>query len=114
PRARAGPPGGRSGRRSPNCAAAPPRGDDRSRSDSTHDRGVASLDVRRALLSVAVGLAGAACVTASGWALPAAALPPPTPAARVAAEASAWFHDYRLVVDVFHFHHRRMTGACLR
>jgi hypothetical protein len=70
--------------------------------------------VRRALLSVAVGLAGAAGVTASGWALQAGALPPPTPAARVAAEASAWFHEYRLVVDVFHVDHRRTSGACLR
>lgn len=68
----------------------------------------------RALLSLAVGLAAAACVTASGWVLQAAALPPPTPAARVAAEASAWFHEYRLVVDVFHFDHRRTSGACLR
>jgi hypothetical protein len=61
-----------------------------------------------------VGLAGAAAVTASAWALQAGALPPPTPAARVAAEASAWFHEYRLVVDVFHFDGRRTTGACLR
>lgn len=65
-------------------------------------------------MSVAVGLAGAAGVAASGWALQAAALPPPTPATRVAADASAWFHDYRLVVDVFHAGHRRIKGACLR
>jgi hypothetical protein len=32
----------------------------------------------------------------------------------VAADASAWFHDYRLSVDVFHFDHRRLKGACLR
>lgn len=70
--------------------------------------------VRRALVSVAVALAGAAGVTASGWALQAAALPPPKPAARVAADASVWFHDYRLAVDVFHFDHRRLEGACVR
>jgi hypothetical protein len=70
--------------------------------------------VRRAVLSVVVALAGAAGVTASAWALQVAALPPPTSAARVAADASAWFHDYRLVVDVFHFDHRRTSGACLR
>jgi hypothetical protein len=70
--------------------------------------------VRRALVSVAVALAGAAGVTASGWALQAAALPPPKPAARVAADASLWFHDYRLAVDVFHFDHRRVEGACVR
>jgi hypothetical protein len=70
--------------------------------------------VRRALLSVVLGLAGAAGVAVSGWALQAAALPPPTPAARVAADASTWFHEYRLVVDVFHFDHRRTSGACLR
>jgi hypothetical protein len=70
--------------------------------------------VRRALLSVVIGLAGAACVTASGWAIQAGALPPPTPAARVAADASVWLHEYRLVVDVFHVDHRRFKGACLR
>lgn len=61
-----------------------------------------------------MALAGAAVVTLTGWALQAAALPPPTPATRVAADASAWFHDYRLVVDVFHVNHRRIEGACLR
>lgn len=66
------------------------------------------------MLSIAVGLAGAAGVAASGWALQAAALPPPTPAARVAADASAWLHAYRLSVDTFHFDHRRIGGACLR
>lgn len=71
-------------------------------------------NVRRALVSVAVALAGAAGVIASGWALQAAALPPPKPAARVAADASVWFHDYRLAVDVFHFDHRRTEGACVR
>jgi hypothetical protein len=70
--------------------------------------------VRKTLLSVAVGLAGAAAVAASGWALQAAALPPPAHAERVAADASAWLHDYRLVVDVFHVDHRRVKGACLR
>jgi hypothetical protein len=70
--------------------------------------------VRRALLSVAIGLAGATGVAASGWAIQAVALPPPRPAARVAADASFWFHEYRLVVDVFHFEHRRTKGACVR
>jgi hypothetical protein len=70
--------------------------------------------VRTALLSVAVGLVGAVGVAASGWALQASALPPPKPAARIAADTSAWFHDYRLVVDVFHVDHRRVKGACLR
>lgn len=72
------------------------------------------MAVRRALLSVAVALAGAASVTASGWALQAVALPPPTSATRVAADASAWFHEHRLVVDVFHVDGRRVEGACLR
>lgn len=70
--------------------------------------------MRRALLSVAVALAGAVGVTASGWAIQAAALPPPTPATRIAADASAWFHEHRLVIDVFHVDHRRTKGACLR
>ena len=50
---------------------------------------------------------------ASGWTLQAAALPSPKPAAQVAAAASTWFHEYRLAVDVFHFHHRRIRGACV-
>lgn len=50
---------------------------------------------------------------ASGWALQAAALPSPRPAAQVAADTSIWFHEYRLAVDVFHFHHRRIKGACV-
>jgi hypothetical protein len=70
--------------------------------------------VRTALLSVAVGLVGAVVVAASGWALQASALPPPKPAARIAADTSTWFYDYRLVVDVFHVDHRRIKGACLR
>ncbi len=70
--------------------------------------------MRRTLLSVAIGLAGAAGVTATGWALQAAALPPPTPAARMAADASVWLHEHRLVIDVFHTGHRRQTAACLR
>jgi hypothetical protein len=70
--------------------------------------------VRRTLLSVAVALAGAAAITVSGWSLEAAALPAPAHADRVAADASTWLHDYRLVVDVFHVDHRRVKGACLR
>ena len=70
--------------------------------------------MRRTLLSVAVALAGAACVTASAWTLQAAVLPPPKPATRVAANATAWLHDFRLVVDVFHVDHRRAKGTCLR
>lgn len=70
--------------------------------------------MRRALLSLAIGLAGAAGVAASGWALQAAALAPPEPADRVAADASVWFHEHRFVVDVFHFEDRRTSGACLR
>lgn len=61
-----------------------------------------------------MALAGVAGVVASGWALQAAALPPPKPAARVAADASVWFHEFRLAVDVFHFDHRRIQGACVR
>ncbi len=65
-------------------------------------------------MSVAVALAGTAGVIASGWALQAAALPPPEPAALIAADASVWFHEYRLAVDVFHFDNRRVKGACVR
>jgi hypothetical protein len=64
-------------------------------------------------VSVAVAFAGAAGVIASGWALQAAALPAPKPAARIAADTSVWFREYRLAFDVFHFHHRRIKGACV-
>lgn len=70
--------------------------------------------MRRLLVSVTVAFAGAAGVVASGWALQAAALPAPKPAAHVAADASVWFEHYRLAVDVFHFDHHRFTGACAR
>lgn len=70
--------------------------------------------MRRAILSVSIAVLATAGVTASGWALQAAALPSPKPAALIAADASVWLHDYRLVVDVFHFDHRRTKGACLR
>ena len=73
-----------------------------------------SFRVRRALLSVATAFAGAVAVTAGGWALQAAALPAPRPAAQIAADASVWLHEYRFVVDVFHFRHRRLSGACIR
>lgn len=53
-------------------------------------------------------------MVASGWALQAAALPAPKPAAHVAADASVWFEHYRLAVDVFHFDHHRSNGACAR
>jgi hypothetical protein len=69
--------------------------------------------VRRAFVSVVVAFAGAAGVIASGWALQAAALPSPKPAAQLAADASVWFHEYRLGIDVFHFQHRRIKGACV-
>lgn len=70
--------------------------------------------MRRALLSVAVAFAGAAGVTAFGWALQATALPSPKPAGFVAADASVWLLEHRLAVDVFHFEHRRFKGACVR
>jgi hypothetical protein len=70
--------------------------------------------VRRTLTSAAVAFVGAAAVAAGGWALQATALPPPEHADRIAADASAWLHDYRLVVDVFHLDHRRLKGVCLR
>ena len=61
-----------------------------------------------------MAFAGVAGVMASGWVLQATALPPPKPAAFVAADASVWFEEYRLLVDVFHFDHRRFEGACAR
>jgi GNAT superfamily N-acetyltransferase len=64
-------------------------------------------------VSVAVAVAGVAGVVVSGWALQAAALAPPKPAAEVAADASVWFHEYRLAADVFHFDHRKIRGTCV-
>ncbi|HET8558635.1 MAG TPA: hypothetical protein VFL58_15105 [Gaiellaceae bacterium] len=70
--------------------------------------------MRGALTSFTVAVSAAAAMVAGGWAVQAAALPPPAHADRVAADASVWLHDYRLVVDVFHVDHRRLQGACLR
>lgn len=70
--------------------------------------------VRRALVSVVVCLAGAGAVGAAGWSLQTVTLPPPARAARIAADASAWLHDYRYSIDVFHSHGRTLRGTCLR
>jgi hypothetical protein len=69
--------------------------------------------VRKALLSVVVGLAGAAVVVSAGWAFQTVALPAPARADRVAADAEAWLNYYRLSVDVFHADGDRVEGACL-
>jgi hypothetical protein len=69
--------------------------------------------VRRALLSVAVGVAGAAAVVAAGWSLQTAALPPPARGDRVAADAAAWLLRYRLLDDTFHVDGRTANGLCL-
>jgi hypothetical protein len=70
--------------------------------------------VRGALASFTVAVSAVAAMVAGGWAVQAAALPGPARADRVAADASVWLHDYRLVVDVFHVDHHRVEGACLR
>lgn len=70
--------------------------------------------VRRALVSVVVCLAGAGAVGAAGWSLQTVTLPPPARAARIAADASAWLHDYRYSIDVFRSQGRRLRGTCLR
>lgn len=68
--------------------------------------------MRRALVSVAVGLAGVAAVVAGSLGL-LRVLPAPSSADRVAAEAESWFHYYRLTEVVFHSNHRRSSGSCL-
>jgi hypothetical protein len=68
--------------------------------------------MRGALVSVAVGLAGAAAVTAGTLGI-LHVLPEPGSADHVAAEAESWFHYYRLTQVVFHSRHHRSTGACL-
>jgi hypothetical protein len=70
--------------------------------------------VRRTLLSVVVGLAGAGAVASAAWSLQTVALPPPARADRVVADVAQWLDRYRLAVDIFHLDGRRATGLCLR
>jgi hypothetical protein len=70
--------------------------------------------MRQALLSVAVGLAGAAALAGAGWTLEAASLPPPEHADRVAARAIGWLTKHPVAVDVFHAAHHRLDGACVQ
>jgi hypothetical protein len=70
--------------------------------------------VRRALLSVVVGLTGAVVLAGAGWALQDVALAQPARADRVAADAAAWLRYYRLSIDVYHSDHHSIRGACLR
>ena len=70
--------------------------------------------MRRALLSVVVGSAGVAAVAAAAYGLQVVTLVEPAPAARIAADAEAWLHNYPLSIDVFHVDGHRLTGACLR
>jgi len=59
-----------------------------------------------------MGLAGATAVAGAGWALEAAALPPPEHADQVAAAAIGWLAEHPFAVDVFHAGHHRLHGAC--
>jgi hypothetical protein len=70
--------------------------------------------VRRALVSVVFCLSGTGAVAAAGWSLQLVALPPPAPAARIAADVSTWLRNYRYSIDVFHADGRRLRGTCLR
>ena len=68
--------------------------------------------MRRVLLSVAVGLAGATAVAGAGWTLEAAALPQPAHADEVTAKAIGWLAAHPSAVDVFHAGHHRLHGSC--
>jgi hypothetical protein len=70
--------------------------------------------VRRALLSVGVGLAGAAALAGAGWTIQSVALPQPAHADRLAVDVEAWFHYHRFAIDIFHSQDRRSRGECLR
>jgi hypothetical protein len=70
--------------------------------------------LRRALLSVVVCCAGAAAVSAAGWALQTVTLPRPARADRIAADASVWLHDYPYSIDIFRSGGRRVRATCLR
>jgi hypothetical protein len=72
------------------------------------------VGVRKAMLSVAVGLAGVAAVLALGLGLQSAVLPTPERSDRIAAEASHWLGKYRYSIDIFHSDRQRLDGACLR
>lgn len=69
--------------------------------------------MRRTLLSVAIGLAGAGVVVATAWSVQTVGLPPPSRAGRVAADATRWLAEHRAVVDAFHVDRQRLSGMCV-
>src|SRR4029077_19229729 len=72
-----------------------------------------SASVRRTLVSLLVGVLGAAAVAAAGWGVQTLGLSALPPAARVGADAEAWVHYYPFSIDVFHFEDHRAGGACV-
>ena len=69
-----------------------------------------NLRVRGVVVTCAFACFVAACATTAGWAVQAAALPPPTRADRVAGSAVTWFLRYRL----FEARIRLRTGQLVR
>lgn len=69
--------------------------------------------MRRALLSVAVALAGGGALAGAAWSVQAAGLPPPSRAGRVAADATRLLSEHRVIVDIFHLDHQRLRGICV-
>lgn len=69
--------------------------------------------MRRALLSVAVAVAGAGVVVATAWSVQTVGLPSPERPDRIAADATRWLAEHRVIIDVFHLDRRRLSGICL-
>ena len=69
---------------------------------------------RRALVSVAVALAGCAVVTAAGWGVEMVGLPQATATDRLVAKAEGWLRDDPLTSVSFHGRGVHARGLCLR
>jgi hypothetical protein len=69
--------------------------------------------VRKVVLSLSVGLLGAAAVTGIAWGVQLVGLPPPVHAQLAVARAARWFNDYRMSADVFDTGHGPVEGVCL-
>lgn len=69
--------------------------------------------MRTRLLSLGVGLLGAAGLVGIAWGAQLVALPAPAHADRIAADAARWLDDYRMSVAVFHTGGHRVEALCV-
>ncbi len=69
--------------------------------------------VRGVLVTLCVGLLAAGAALGAGWAVLAAALPPPARGDRVAADAAAWLLRFRVTRSTFELNGARQSAYCL-